>query len=97
MTSDLLKTTKDEETSKKAPEDILRTEIHEGVDALERSVGSLFISGLSAGLDVGFSLLLMAAMSTAAEGKSTSTRLWSGSCAMSSRRPTSPTMPSARG
>jgi formate/nitrite transporter FocA (FNT family) len=69
MTSDLLKTTKDEETSKKAPEDILRTEIHEGVDALERSVGSLFISGLSAGLDVGFSLLLMAAMSTAAEGR----------------------------
>ncbi len=69
MTSDLLPaTTEDEQSPKKAPQEILRTEIREGVDALERSVGSLFMSGLSAGLDVGFSLLLMAAMTTAAEG-----------------------------
>jgi formate-nitrite transporter family protein len=70
MTSDLLPQTEaDEPAAKKAPGEILRAEIHEGVDALERSVGSLAISGLSAGLDVGFSLLLMATMWTAAEGR----------------------------
>lgn len=70
MTSDLLPTTTEEEQSaKKAPQEILRTEIREGVDALERSVGSLFMSGLSAGLDVGFSLLLMAVMWTTAESR----------------------------
>src|SRR6202040_2134282 len=35
-------------------------------------------------------------MSNDADGKSTSTRLSAGSCAINSRRPTSPTTPSAR-
>jgi formate/nitrite transporter FocA (FNT family) len=69
-TSDLAPDSTDEEVSaKKGAEEILRSEIREGVDALDRSVSALFMSGLSAGLDVGFSLLLMAAMSTAAVGR----------------------------
>jgi hypothetical protein len=36
-------------------------------------------------------------MSNDADGKSTSTRLSAGSCAINSRSPTSPTTPSARG
>ena len=39
------------------------------MDALERPIGALFMSGLSAGLDVGFSLLLMAVMWTLAQGR----------------------------
>lgn len=71
MSSDLLPQTTEEAPAqpKEAPQQILKSEIREGVEALERSVGSLSLSGLSAGLDVGFSLLLMAVMSTAAEGK----------------------------
>jgi formate-nitrite transporter family protein len=71
MSSDLLPKTTEEPPAqpKEAPQQILKSEMREGVDALERSVGSLSISGLSAGLDVGFSLLLMAVMSTATEGK----------------------------
>ncbi len=45
---------------KKSSRRILRHELREAFDALERSAGRLFISGLSAGLDLGFSLFLMA-------------------------------------
>ncbi len=54
---------------KKPSREILRHEIVEAVDALERSPGSLFISGLSAGLDIGFSLFLMAAVRTLTQHK----------------------------
>ncbi len=53
---------------KKASREILRHEIAEGVDALERPLVGLCVSGLSAGLDVGFSLFLMAVMRTEMEG-----------------------------
>jgi formate-nitrite transporter family protein len=53
---------------KKASREILRHEIEEGVDALERPLIGLFVSGLSAGLDVGFSLFLMAVMQTQMDG-----------------------------
>jgi formate/nitrite transporter FocA (FNT family) len=49
---------------KKPSRQILQDEISEGVDALQRPVIVLFISGLSAGLDVGFSLFLMAVVRT---------------------------------
>jgi len=55
-------------TPKKAARQILRQEIEEGLDALERPAAGLFASGLSAGLDVGFSLFLMAVMLTQADG-----------------------------
>ena len=52
-----------------ASQEILRHEIvEEAIDALERSASRLFFSGLSAGLDIGFSLFLMAVMRTMAEG-----------------------------
>ena len=57
MSSDLRKGGKEAEP-KKASEQILRHEVVEGVDALERPLGSLFTSGLSAGLGVGFSLFV---------------------------------------
>lgn len=53
---------------KKASRQILRHEIAEGMDALERPAIGLFVSGLSAGLDIGFSLFLMAVMLTHVEG-----------------------------
>src|SRR4051812_28396675 len=59
----------DSPAPKHASKEILKSEIDEGVDALEKSVGSLFVSGLSAGLDLGFSLLLMAVMWTQLHGK----------------------------
>lgn len=55
--------------TKKSAGEILKTEIKEGVSALRRSPGSLFISGLSAGLDIGFSVLLMGVMHKIAEGQ----------------------------
>lgn len=58
----------DELSPKKASKQILRHEIEEGVDALDRPAAGLFVSGLSAGLDLGFSLLLMAVMVTQGEG-----------------------------
>jgi formate/nitrite transporter FocA (FNT family) len=58
-----------EQSAKKAPQAILQSEINEGLGALERSVGSLFVSGLSGGLDLGFSVLLMAVMWTHAHGQ----------------------------
>jgi formate-nitrite transporter family protein len=70
MTSDLTTSSVDDDpTLKKSAEQILKSEITEGVSAIERSVFSLFISGLSAGLDIGFSVLLMAIMWTLAEGR----------------------------
>jgi formate/nitrite transporter FocA (FNT family) len=59
----------DEAEPKKPSGQILRHEIVEGLDALERPVSALFISGLSAGLDIGFSLFLMAVMRTRIEGE----------------------------
>lgn len=44
---------KEELPVKKEPEQILRVEIREGLKALRRPVGSLFLSALSAGLDIG--------------------------------------------
>ncbi len=66
--SDLQQTEAGELSPKKASRQILRHEIEEGLDALERPIWGLFVSGLSAGLDVGFSLFLMAVMLTQAEG-----------------------------
>lgn len=48
---------------------ILEQEIEEGLGEIERPAGGLFLSGLSAGLDVGFSLLLMAVTLTAFQGE----------------------------
>ncbi len=53
---------------KKASRQILQHEIDEGLDALKRPAVGLFVSGLSAGLDVGFSLFLMAVVLTQADG-----------------------------
>jgi formate/nitrite transporter FocA (FNT family) len=53
---------------KKPSRQILQHEIVEAVDALERPAPALFLSGLSAGLDIGFSLFLMAVVRTLAAG-----------------------------
>jgi len=53
---------------KKPSRQILQHEIAEGADALDRPVSALFISGLSAGLDIGFSLFLMAVVWTLMDG-----------------------------
>jgi formate/nitrite transporter FocA (FNT family) len=66
--SDLQQAGAEELAPKKASKQILRHEIAEGLDALERPLVGLFVSGLSAGLDIGFSLFLMAVMRTHAEG-----------------------------
>ena len=58
----------EEQTAKKASRQILHHELVEALDALERSKKRLFASGLSGGLDIGFSLLLMATMYSVAEG-----------------------------
>jgi formate/nitrite transporter FocA (FNT family) len=66
--SDLQQADVEELAPKKASKQILRHEIEEGLDALERPVAGLFVSGLSAGLDIGFSLFLMAVALTHADG-----------------------------
>lgn len=66
--SDLQQADVEEQAPKKGSKQILRHEIAEGVDALERPLVGLFVSGLSAGLDIGFGLFLMAVMRTQAEG-----------------------------
>ena len=58
-----------EKEPQKSYETILAQEIETGVTELERPSKGLFLSGLSAGLDVSFSLLLMAVMTTLAEGR----------------------------
>jgi formate/nitrite transporter FocA (FNT family) len=57
-----------EQSPKKASKQILRHEIEEGLDALERPLLGLSLSGLSAGLDIGFSLFLMAVALSQSEG-----------------------------
>lgn len=52
---------------KVASQEILHHEIVEGKDALERPAGRLFFSALAAGLEIGFSLFLMAVMRTLTE------------------------------
>ena len=47
---------------------ILKHEIQEGRIAIHRPVGRLFLSGLSAGLDIGFSLFLIAVTKTQVHG-----------------------------
>jgi formate/nitrite transporter FocA (FNT family) len=70
MSSDLSQEKPDEIEPKKASRQILWHEILEGRAVLERSVPGLFVSALSAGLDIGFSLFLMAVMKTRIEGES---------------------------
>jgi formate-nitrite transporter family protein len=57
------------EEPQKSYETILEQEILAGLTELERPPGNLFLSGLSAGLDVSLSLLLMAVMRTLTEGE----------------------------
>ncbi|HTU27350.1 MAG TPA: formate/nitrite transporter family protein [Pirellulales bacterium] len=52
--------TPDDLAPKKSSGRIFRQEVREGRQALERSGGRLFVSGFSAGLEVGLSLLLIA-------------------------------------
>jgi formate/nitrite transporter FocA (FNT family) len=47
---------------------ILELEVHEALDALDRPADRLFFSGIAAGLEIGFSLFLMAIMKHLAEG-----------------------------
>jgi formate/nitrite transporter FocA (FNT family) len=54
--------------TQKSYRDILRQQVHEELVQIQRPTAGLFISGLSAGLDVGFSLLLMAVMYTMTAG-----------------------------
>lgn len=58
----------DQTEPRKPARRILEQEIAEGLGEIRRSTTGLFISGLSAGLDVGFSLFLMAVMYTYAHG-----------------------------
>lgn len=62
------KTTIDEVEPRKPARRILEQEIAEGLNELERSTAGLLLSGLSAGLDLGFSVFLMAVMLTNAQG-----------------------------
>lgn len=61
--------TVDEAEPRKPATRILEQEIEEGLGEIERPAGGLFLSGLSAGLDIGFSLLLMAVTLTAFQGE----------------------------
>jgi formate-nitrite transporter family protein len=70
MSTDLQIPLGDEAEPKKASRQILEHEIVEGIDALDRPLAALFISGLSAGLDIGFSLFLMAVVGTLMGGAS---------------------------
>ncbi len=54
--------------AQKSYREILAQEIATGVRELERSAPGLLLSGLSAGLDVGFSLFLMGVMTTLVRG-----------------------------
>lgn len=65
MSSDVPNAEPGEEGPKKKPGTILREEIHEGRSAIRRGAGSLFLSGLSAGLDIGFGPFLAAVMISA--------------------------------
>lgn len=67
MSSDLQPDMLDEPAPKKASAQILQHEIKESQESIDRPTARLFVSGLSAGLDIGFSLLLMAVMKTAVD------------------------------
>ena len=54
-----------QEVSQKTSGEILGAEIAQGLQELRRGAVGLTLSGLSAGLDIGFSLLMMAAMLSA--------------------------------
>jgi formate/nitrite transporter FocA (FNT family) len=70
MSSDLSrKKSPPEQSPKVAAAQILKHEVAEGLDALHRSTGALFVSALSGGLDVGFSVLLMAVVQTIGHGQ----------------------------
>jgi len=60
---------KEEQVSQKAYGEILGAEIAQGLQEIRRDAGGLLLSGLSAGLDIGFSLFLMAVMITAVSGE----------------------------
>lgn len=68
MASDLEHVQSDTGESKRSSGRILQHELREALDALDRSTSRLCVSGLSAGLDIGFSLLLIAVVRTQAEG-----------------------------
>ena len=55
--------------AQKRYEEILESEIAQGLQEIRRPADGLILSGLSAGLDIGFSVLLMAAMLTAVGGE----------------------------
>jgi len=57
-----------EEEPQKGYQTILAQEIKTGLSELERPAHGLFLSGLSAGLDISFSLFLMAILRTRIEG-----------------------------
>lgn len=57
------------EQTKKSYEEILEQEIEQGLKELNRRASGLLISGLSAGLDIGFGVLFMAIVLTLAEGR----------------------------
>ncbi|HEX4129218.1 MAG TPA: formate/nitrite transporter family protein [Pirellulales bacterium] len=57
-----------EMVAKRPPREILRQEIHEGMESMRIGALGLFISGVSAGLDIGFSPLLAAIMTTRTAG-----------------------------
>ena len=70
MGSDLKSRIKSEQADpKKASGEILDQEIQEGRTAIEGSTLRLFLSGLSAGLEIGFSPFLIAVMMTLVEGQ----------------------------
>ncbi|MDS0297409.1 formate/nitrite transporter family protein [Halogeometricum sp. S1BR25-6] len=60
-----MKSSSDDQTPMSA---ILQTEIEHGLNELQRPSGGLFLSALSAGLDIGFGPLLMATVATTAAG-----------------------------
>jgi formate-nitrite transporter family protein len=64
MSSDLQPDKPQEPEPKKDSAQILQHEIKESQESIDRPTPQLFVSGLSAGLDIGFSLLLMAVMRT---------------------------------
>jgi formate/nitrite transporter FocA (FNT family) len=58
-----------EERAQRAYTEILDQEIESALEELRRPTGGLAISGFSAGLDISFSLLLMATMTTLVSGR----------------------------
>jgi formate/nitrite transporter FocA (FNT family) len=61
-------TTEEAAEAKKPAGQILQEEISVGLNALRRPFFRLFLSSFSAGLDIGFSLFLMATVLHATEG-----------------------------